>query len=90
MSDVKTTRVPVSRAHRWTWGLVAVALAFAGWHGYGVTVAPERPFFWIGVALDVLVAVNLYVEISTGCVTREAVPGLRDDLTKLAAALGAR
>ncbi|MEV6872404.1 hypothetical protein [Amycolatopsis sp. NPDC051128] len=60
MSDVTTTRVPLSRARRWTWGLVAVALAFAVWHGYGVTVAPERPFFWIGVALDVLVAVIAY------------------------------
>jgi hypothetical protein len=40
-----------------TWVLVAVALAFAGWHAYGVTVAPERPFFWIGVVCDVLVAV---------------------------------
>ncbi len=57
MVDTTTQVVPLSRARRWTWGLVVVALAFAVWHGYGITVAPERPFFWIGVALDVLVAV---------------------------------
>ena len=33
---------------------------------------------------------DLYVEFSTGCVTDDAVPGLRDDLTKLAAAMGVR
>lgn len=49
--------VPLSRARRWTWVLIVVAVAFAAWHGYGITVAPQRPFFWIGVALDVLVAV---------------------------------
>ncbi|WP_143050916.1 hypothetical protein [Amycolatopsis pretoriensis] len=57
MVDTTTRVVPLSRARRWTWVLVVVALAFAGWHGYGITVAPERPYFWIGVALDVLVAV---------------------------------
>ncbi|MEV7041623.1 hypothetical protein [Amycolatopsis sp. NPDC051061] len=30
------------------------------------------------------------VEFSAGCVTDDAVPGLRDDFTKLAAALGVR
>jgi hypothetical protein len=49
--------LPLSRARRWTGVLVAVALAFAVWHAYGITVAPERPFFWIGVVSDVLVAV---------------------------------
>src|SRR2546429_197584 len=49
--------LPLSRARRWTWVLLAVALGFAAWHAYGITVAPERPFFWIGVAFDVLVAV---------------------------------
>lgn len=57
MADTTTRVVPLSRARRWTWVLVALALAFAVWHGYGVTVAPGRPFFWIGVALDLLVAV---------------------------------
>lgn len=55
MSEIRA--LPLSRARRWTWVLVAVALAFAGWHAYGITVAPERPFFWIGVVCDVLVAV---------------------------------
>ncbi|MFJ7214422.1 hypothetical protein [Amycolatopsis sp. NPDC098790] len=57
MVDTTTRVVPLSRARRWTWVLVVVAVAFAAWHGYGITVAPERPFFWIGVVLDVLVAV---------------------------------
>lgn len=57
MVDTTTRVVPLSRARRRTWVLVVVALVFAGWHGYGITVAPERPFFWIGVVLDVLVAV---------------------------------
>ncbi|VVJ18968.1 Uncharacterised protein [Amycolatopsis camponoti] len=57
MGDTSTRVVPLSGARRWTWVVVAIALAFAGWHVYGITVAPERPFFWIGVALDLLVAV---------------------------------
>lgn len=32
---------------------------------------------------------HLYIEFFTGCVTDDAVRGLRDDLTKPAAALGA-
>lgn len=57
MADTETRAVPLSRARRWTWVLVAVALAFAVWHGYGVSVAPQRPFFWIGIGFDVLVGV---------------------------------
>ena len=53
----ETRVLPLSRARRWTWVVLAVALAFAAWHGYGITVAPERPFFWIGVGFDVVVAV---------------------------------
>jgi hypothetical protein len=82
MADTPARVVPLSRARRWTWALVAVATVFAGWHVYGITVAPERPFFWIGVVF--------YIEFSTGCVTDDAVPALRDDFTKLAAALGVR
>ncbi|WIV55118.1 hypothetical protein [Amycolatopsis nalaikhensis] len=52
----ETRAVPLSHARRWTAVLVVVALGFAAWHAYGITVAPSRPFFWIGVALDLLVA----------------------------------
>ncbi|WP_410620880.1 hypothetical protein [Amycolatopsis sp. cmx-8-4] len=55
MADAVTRTVPLSRARRWTWVLVAVAVLFAAWHVYGITVAPARPFFWIGLAFDVLV-----------------------------------
>jgi hypothetical protein len=57
MADTPTRVVPLSRARRWTWVVVAVAAAFAAWHLYGIFVAPERPFFWIGLAFDVLVGV---------------------------------
>ncbi|MEA5367829.1 hypothetical protein VA596_50420 [Amycolatopsis sp., V23-08] len=57
MADTETRVVPLSRARRWTWVLVAVAVGFAAWDVYGIFVAPERPFFWIGVALDVFVGV---------------------------------
>jgi hypothetical protein len=57
MADTATRTVPLSRARRWTWVLVAVAVLFAAWHVYGVTVTPERPFFWIGLAFDVVVGV---------------------------------
>ncbi|WP_284749815.1 hypothetical protein [Amycolatopsis sp. RTGN1] len=57
MADTPTRVVPLSRARRWTWVLVAVAAALAAWHLYGIFVTPERPFFWIGLAFDVLVAV---------------------------------
>jgi hypothetical protein len=51
-----TRTVPLSRARRSTWLVVGVACALAVWHGYGITVAPQRPFFWIGTGFDVLVA----------------------------------
>jgi hypothetical protein len=57
VADIPTRAVPLSRARRWTWLLIAVAFGFAAWHVYGIAVAPERPFFWIGVAFDVLVGV---------------------------------
>ncbi|WP_410620879.1 hypothetical protein [Amycolatopsis sp. cmx-8-4] len=42
------------------------------------------------VEVDIPEDRGLYVEISTGCVARDGLPRLRDDLTKLAQAMGAR
>jgi hypothetical protein len=41
------------------------------------------------VDVDVAEARGLYVEISTGCVDRNGLPRLRDDLTTVAKAMGA-
>jgi hypothetical protein len=43
----------------------------------------------VDVDVDIPEDRGLYVEISTGCVDRDGLPRLRDDLTKVAKAMGA-
>ncbi len=49
-------RVWLNSAAARAWTVVAVALAAAVWHGWAITVTPERPTFWVLVFLDLLVA----------------------------------
>ncbi|WP_433273680.1 hypothetical protein ACQPZF_19705 [Actinosynnema sp. CS-041913] len=49
-------RVWLSSGAGRAWTVVVVASALAGWHGWGVTVTPERPFFWIMAIADLVVA----------------------------------
>ncbi|TCO54843.1 hypothetical protein EV192_108131 [Actinocrispum wychmicini] len=48
----------LSKAAYWAWGVAAVATVAAGWHIWGITDTPERPFFWVITVLDLLVAVT--------------------------------
>jgi hypothetical protein len=65
------------------------ALLLGGWFGAAAArpVPRPRPF---PPEVDIPEDDDLYIELSTGCVTDDAVPGLRDDLTTLAAAMGVR
>ncbi|MEU4769297.1 hypothetical protein AB0H12_39240 [Actinosynnema sp. NPDC023794] len=49
-------RVWLSSGAGRAWIVVVVASALTGWHGWGVTVTPERPFFWIMAIADLVVA----------------------------------
>jgi hypothetical protein len=46
----------LSRAGSWAWSVVAVALAAAVLHIWGITETPERSLFWFLTAADLVVA----------------------------------
>ncbi|MEU6148675.1 hypothetical protein ABZ816_01605 [Actinosynnema sp. NPDC047251] len=48
-------RVWLNSAGARAWTVAGLALAAAVWHGWAITVTPERPTFWVMVFADVLV-----------------------------------
>ncbi|ONI84603.1 hypothetical protein ALI22I_29070 [Saccharothrix sp. ALI-22-I] len=46
----------LSSASLWAWAVVGVAVLAAGWHVWGITVTPERSYYWWMTTADLVVA----------------------------------